>query len=99
MQVENIIKRPLMLTEKGTTLRETQNQYLFEVDRRANKIQIRQAVDEIFEVTVVKVNTMNRPGKRMRNRRALTYGKRPDTKRAVVTLVAGDRIDLFEGGA
>jgi large subunit ribosomal protein L23 len=53
-------------------------------------------VQEIFGVKVLKVNTLNRQGKRKRNRRTFTYGKRPDTKRAIVTLVAGETIDLFE---
>ena len=70
--------------------------YTFVVHPEANKIEIRQAVESIFNVRVVKVNTLNRPGKRKRNRRSFTFGKRPDTKRAVVTLHAGDRLDLFE---
>jgi large subunit ribosomal protein L23 len=70
--------------------------YTFVVHPEANKIEIRQAVESIFNVRVIKVNTLNRPGKRKRNRRSFTFGKRPDTKRAVVTLHAGDRIDLFE---
>ena len=70
--------------------------YTFVVHPEANKIEIRQAIESIFNVRVVKVNTLNRPGKRKRNRRSFTFGKRPDTKRAVVTLHAGDRIDLFE---
>ncbi len=70
--------------------------YTFVVDRRASKIEIRDAVESIFNVRVEKVNTLNRKGKRKRNRRQFTFGTRPDTKRAVVTLVAGDRIDLFE---
>ena len=70
--------------------------YTFKVHPDANKIQIRQAIESIFDVRVLKVTTANRKGKRKRNRRALTYGRRPDTKRAIVTLVEGDRIDLFE---
>jgi large subunit ribosomal protein L23 len=60
-------------------------------------VQIRQAIESIFDVRVLKVTTLNRKGKRKRNRRTFTYGTRPDTKRAIVTLVEGDRIDLFEG--
>jgi len=71
--------------------------YTFVVHPDANKIEIRQAVEAIFGVGVVKVNTLNRKGKRKRNRRKFTFGSRPDTKRAIVTLQAGDRIDLFEG--
>ena len=59
--------------------------------------EIRDAVQAIFGVTVVKVNTLNRKGKRKRNRRSPTFGRRPDTKRALVTLAEGDSIDLFEG--
>jgi large subunit ribosomal protein L23 len=71
--------------------------YTFVVHPDANKHEIRDAVEEIFRVRVQKVNTLNRKGKRKRNRRSATFGKRADTKRAIVTLVAGDRIELFEG--
>jgi large subunit ribosomal protein L23 len=74
-----------------------QNAYTFNVHPDANKIEIRQAIESIFNVRVEKVNTLNRQGKRKRNRRTWTYGRRAATKRAVVTLVEGDRIDLFEG--
>ena len=60
------------------------------------KPEIHDAVEAIFGVKVLKVNTLNRKGKRKRNRRTNTFGKRPDTKRAIVTLAAGDRIELFE---
>ena len=73
------------------------NKYTFRVHPDANKIQIRQAVESIFDVRVLKVTTANRKGKRKRNRRAMTFGRRADTKRAIVTLVEGDTIDLFEG--
>jgi len=69
--------------------------YVFLVNPDSNKTEIRQAVESIFNVRVAKVNTMNRKGKRKRNRRTFTYGKRADTKRAVVTLQPGDKIDLF----
>ncbi len=72
------------------------NAYTFKVDPSANKIEIRQAIESIFSVHVLKVTTLNRKGKRKRSRRTMIQGKRPDTKRAVVTLAAGDRIDLFE---
>ena len=71
--------------------------YTFVVHPDSNKTEIRQAVETIFNVRVAKVNTLNRKGKRKRNRRQMTFGKRPDTKRAIVTLAEGDRIDLFEG--
>ncbi len=70
--------------------------YTFVVDPRATKIEISQAVESIFNVQVAKVNTLNRKGKRKRNRKSQTFGQRPDTKRAIVTLAAGGRIDLFE---
>ncbi len=70
--------------------------YTFVVHPSANKTEIRQAVESIFDVRVVNVNTLNRKGKRKRNRRQATFGRRPDTKRAIVTLAADDRIDLFE---
>ena len=61
-----------------------------------NRPEIRDAVESIFDVTVTKVNTLNRKGKRMRNRRDGTFGKRSDEKRPYVTLLDGDSIDLFE---
>ena len=70
--------------------------YTFVVHPSANKTEIRQAVESIFDVRVVSVNTLNRKGKRKRNRRQATIGRRPDTKRAVVTLAGDDRIELFE---
>ena len=70
--------------------------YTFVVHPDSNKTEIRQAVETIFNVRVAKVNTLNRKGKRKRNRRQPTFGKRPDTKRAIVTLAGGDRIELFE---
>ncbi len=70
--------------------------YTFVVAPDANKIEIRQAVEALFSVKVTKVNTLNRKGKRKLNRRSRTFGKRPDLKRAVVTLAEGETIDLFE---
>jgi large subunit ribosomal protein L23 len=102
-----IIKRPL-LTEKSTQLRETggsdlsraedeeyAQKVVFEVAREANKIQIRQAVEKLFRVTVTDVHTMVVRGKRKRLGRFV--GRRPSTKKAVVTLKAGDTIEFFEG--
>lgn len=88
-----VILRPVV-SEKSYLLND-QNVYTFEVAPGANKIQIRQAVEEIFGVKVVKVNTMNRPGKRKRNRFTRGWSKRSDRKRALVTLAAGDSIDIF----
>jgi large subunit ribosomal protein L23 len=90
----DIVIRPVV-SEKSYGLLDN-NVYTFVVAPDANKIQIREAVEQIFGVRVTKVNTLNRKGKRKRNRRTFTYGKRADTKRAIVTLAEGDRIDLFE---
>ncbi len=70
--------------------------YTFIVHPIANKTEIRQAVEAIWNVRVQSVNTLNRKGKRKRNRRMPTFGKRPDTKRAIVTLVPGQSIELFQ---
>ena len=90
----NIIIRPVV-SEKSYGLLDN-GVYTFVVDPRATKIEISQAVETIFNVRVAKVNTLNRKGKRKRNRRSATFGTRPDTKRAIVTLAPGGRIDLFE---
>ena len=71
--------------------------YTFKVHPSASKPEIHDAVELIFGVKVVKVNTLNRKGKAKRNRRTGPTGKRADTKRAIVTLAAGERIELFEG--
>lgn len=73
-----------------------EGRYTFIVDPDANKTEIKQAIEQIFGVRVVKVNTMNRAGKR--KRRGFRYGKRKDTKRAYVTLAEGDEIDIFSRG-
>ena len=70
--------------------------YTFKVHPSASKPEIHDAVESIFGVQVLKVNTLNRKGKRKRNRKTFTFGSRPDTKRAIVTLVEGDEIDLFQ---
>ena len=70
--------------------------YTFKVHPDATKPEIRHAVESLFNVQVVRVNVLNRKGKRKRNRRTFTYGKRPDTKRAYVTLAPGESIELFE---
>ena len=90
----DIIIRPVV-SEKSYGLLD-RGVYTFVVDPRASKIEIREAVESIFSVRVDKVNTLNRKGKRKRNRRQATYGTRSDTKRAIVTLAPGGRIDLFE---
>jgi len=91
----DVILEPIV-SEKSYALLDT-GVYTFKVDPRASKPEIHDAVEAIFGVKVLKVNTLNRIGKRKRNRRTGTWGKRADTKRAIVTLAAGERIDLFEG--
>ncbi|MCZ7527574.1 MAG: 50S ribosomal protein L23 [Acidimicrobiia bacterium] len=89
----DIVLRPVV-SEKSYAAYD-ENVYTFVVAPDANKIEIRRAVESIFGVRVSKVNTMNRQGKRKRNRRTGTWGRRADEKRAVVSLVAGDRIEIF----
>ncbi len=91
----DVIIEPIV-SEKSYQLIE-QGVYTFKVHPDASKPEIADAIRSIFNVRVSKVNTLNRKGKRKRNRKTFTYGKRPDTKRAIVTLVGDDRIDLFEG--
>lgn len=93
-ELHEIIRRPL-ITEKSTQQKEENRQYVFEVDPRANKIEIKEAVEQLFKVKVLKVRTLNVLGKIKRLGRR--YGKRPDWKKAIVTLREGDRIDFFEG--
>ena len=88
----DVILRPVV-SEKSYDLIEDNNTYTFEVDPRSNKEEIRDAVETVFDVRVVRVNTMNRKGKM--KRQGWTYGKRKDTKRALVTLAEGNSIDLF----
>ena len=90
----DIVLRPVV-SEKSYGLLD-RNVYTFVVHGDATKVQIRGAVEEIFNVRVTKVNTLNRKGKRKRTRRQATFGTRPDTKRAIVTLASGSRLDLFE---
>jgi large subunit ribosomal protein L23 len=90
----DVIIRPVV-SEKSYALLDA-GVYTFVVHPDSNRTEIRQAIESIFNVRVSKVNTMNRTGKRKRNRRTFTYGQRPDTKRAIVTLAPGERIDLFE---
>jgi len=90
----DVIIKPVV-SEKSYALLDG-SAYTFVVHPDANKVEIRKAIESIFNVRVIKVNTLNRSGKRKRNRRSFTFGKRSDTKRAIVTLHAGDRIDLFE---
>ena len=90
----DIIVAPVV-SEKSYALIEA-NVYTFVVDKRASKPEIHDAVEAIWGVRVLKVNTLNRKGKTQRTRRSNREGHRPDTKRAIVTVAAGDHIELFE---
>ena len=91
----DIIIEPIV-SEKSYGLVE-RNVYTFRVHPGASKPEIRDAIQKIFSVKVVQVNTLNRKGKKTRARKSNKMGTKPDTKRALVTLAAGERIDLFEG--
>ena len=93
MHLFEVLRRPL-ITEKGSGL-QAQNKYAFDVVSEANKQQIKQAVEKAFSVKVTAVNVMTVPGKmrRMGRREVMT----PSWKKAIVTLKAGDKIELFEG--
>lgn len=93
MTPEQIIRRPIVLTEKANVLREKQNQVVFEVSRAANKVQIKDAVQKLFNVKVTDVNTMVMRGKERRMGRG--YSRMQNWKKAVVTLKEGDSIDFF----
>ena len=90
----DVLRKPIV-SEKSYILIE-ENVYTFEVHPDATKPQIREAVEQIFGVRVTKVNTMIRKGKRKRNRKNFSYGKRSDQKRALVTVAEGDSIELFD---
>lgn len=93
MTPEQIIRRPIMLTEKANVLREKNNQVVFEVARTANKVEIKDAVQKLFKVKVTSVNTMVMRGKERRMGRG--YARTQNWKKAIVTLKAGDAIDFF----
>jgi len=92
--VYSIIKKPLF-TEKGAFLKESENKVLVEVDSGANKLEIKKAVEQIFKVKVEKVSTVSVKGK------IRTYGRfsgrRPDRKKAIITLKKGEKLDFIEG--
>ena len=92
MKPESVIRRPIVLTEKASLLRDA-NQVVFEVARTANKVQIKDAVQTLFNVKVERVNTLLVRGKDRRMGR--TYAKMQNWKKAVVTLKKGDSIDFF----
>ena len=94
MSQYDIIRRPV-ITEKTSIQKEVSNQFTFEVDRTANRLEIKKAVESIFNVKVAGVRTMQVKGKT--KRRGWIVGKRRDWKKAIVTLMPGERIDFFEG--
>jgi large subunit ribosomal protein L23 len=96
MRPEEVIKRPLILTEKGNRLREKENKYLFEVARTANKQEIKEAVETLFNVTVESVRTMIVRGRVRRMGRG--HAKMQNWKKAIVRLREGESADLGEGG-
>jgi len=89
-----IIRRPI-ITEKGTLLKDQNNQLVFEVHPKSNKAEIKKAVEKLFKVTVLSVQTQNRNGKPKRVGRSV--GRRKNWKKAVITLKEGHRVDFFEG--
>ena len=96
MHPYEVLRRPVV-TEKSMRLQDTENQYVFEVDRRANRLLVKQAVEERFDVKVLDVNIINMKAKtRRRSRNTLAIRVAP-WKKAIVTLKRGDRIQVFEG--
>ena len=93
MNAEQVIRRPIVLTEKANALREKENQVVFEVTRAANKVQIKDAVQKLFKVSVVSVNTLIVRGKERRMGRG--RAKTQNWKKAIVTLKEGESIDFF----
>lgn len=94
MMPQDIIRRPV-ITEKTSIQKDEHNQVTLEVDRRANRVEIKRAIETVFNVNVASVRTMQVTGKR--KRRGRIVGKRRDWKKAVVKLMPGERIDFFEG--
>ena len=94
MDMYFVIKRPI-ITEKSTIARDEENKYFFEVDRRANKIEITKAVEKLFKVKVLNVCTINVRGKK--RRMGKNVGRKSDWKKAIVTLVPGSSIEIYEG--
>lgn len=95
MHVYEVLRRPV-ITEKSVIFSDEENQYAFEVDSRANKLQIKEAVELAFDVEVEKVNVMVMPAKTTRRGNNVRIRK-PKWKKAIVTLAAGDSIQIFEG--
>ncbi len=96
MHLYEVLKRPVM-TEKSYALADEQNQYVFEVDRRANKLQVKEAVEARFGVTVTGVRIINMKPKTRKRSLRQTAVRKPGWKKAIVTLAPGDSIQLYEG--
>lgn len=94
MEMHHIIKKAIV-TEKSTILKEASNQYIFEVDVRANKIEIGNAIEKLFKVNVLDVKIMNMLGKKKRLGKVI--GKTKSWKKAIITLAPGSRIEVHEG--
>lgn len=94
LEPEQIVRRPIILTEKSSRLREQGNKVIFEVRREANKIQIKNAIQALFKVGVVDVNTLVMRGKEKRMGRG--YARLRNWKKAIVTLKPGDEIQFFD---
>lgn len=95
--IYDVLRRPV-ITEKSNYQSGVLNQYVFEVDRRATKAQIKEAVEILFDVTVERVNVINVPAKRTRRARSRRLSvRRPGFKKAIVTLPGNEKIDIFEG--
>ena len=94
MTPHEILRKPV-ITEKSTIQKEANNQFTFDVDRRANKVEIRRAVEQVFNARVVNVRTIRMNGKVKRFGR--TLGKRRNWKKAIVTLAQGEHVEFFEG--
>lgn len=94
MDIYRVIIEP-QIAEKGSLQKELYNQITFKVDRRANKVEIRRAIETLFKTKVLHVRTMNMKGKKRRVGRNI--GRRPDWKKAIVKLAPGENIEFFEG--
>jgi large subunit ribosomal protein L23 len=94
MDIYNVIKEP-HVAEKGNLQKELFNQISFKVDKRANKVEIKKAVERLFKTKVLDIKTLNIKGKKRRVGRNM--GKRPDWKKAIVRLAKGEKVEFFEG--
>lgn len=94
MDIYKVIKEP-HIAEKGSIQKELFNQITLKVDKRANKVEIRKAVELLFKTKVLEVNTLNMKGKKRRVGRS--FGKRPDWKKAIVKLAPGENVEFFDG--